>query len=220
MTSRAYISNLSPAWPISRQEALLAAAIPGWPAGVRVFRDVLEAKARQGHSTALLVERGKLLRLSSRGAGETILIAALPVFAWGADDLLSCITAAAARNATLRVLDVGLTILPTSTAADLHTALTAFATSRRRALEQGRASIGGQVSAAKRSGDAKAAAETIRAQWALPSDDYPTLALLDKAGISRNTAKLYLGKRSDAQRIHQAGLKRAATKRGRDNEPG
>jgi hypothetical protein len=42
----------------------------------------------------------------------------------------------------------------------------------------------------------------------LPSEEYPTLALLARAGLSRNTAKLYLGSRSEAQRIHEAARKR------------
>jgi hypothetical protein len=217
MTNRAYLSNLSPAWPISRQEELLATALPGWPKGVTVHRDIMKARDRQAHQTDRLVERAKLLRPSSRPSGETIWLAALPVLAWGANDLLACLTLAASRNATVRVLQPPLTLLPSATAADLHEAMASFADGKKRAAEAVRGLVGGKVSGELRKAAARQKAETIKTEWSLPSDDYPTLALLDKAGISRNTAKLYLGPRAEAQRVHLASLKRAATRKVKHN---
>ena len=212
MSERAYLSNLSPLWPAARQEALLLEAFPAWPKGVTVFRDDIDARDRRGHSTELLVKRSEMLRGTTRkGHTERITLASLAVLAWSAEDMLECLTLALSRGATVRVLDVGLSIPPTPDAVILHEAAKAFRTSRTRGVVMDRGKAGGMASAAQRIAEAKAKAETIRAEWALPSDDYPTLDLLAKAGISRNTARLYLGKRDVAQREHQAALKRRET---------
>jgi hypothetical protein len=53
----------------------------------------------------------------------------------------------------------------------------------------------GEISAKLRVDASMAKAETIRAEWSQPIEEYPTAELLARAGISRNTAKLYLGHR-------------------------
>ena len=213
MSERAYLSNLSPLWPAARQEALLREAFPAWPKGVTVFRDDIDARDRRGHSTELLVKRSEMLRGTTRkGHTERITLASLAVLAWSAEDMLECLTLALSRGAIVRVLDAGIEIPPTPDAAVLHRAAQAFRRARARGVVMERGKAGGMASATQRVAEAKAKAELIRAEWALPSEDYPTLDLLTKAGISRNTARLYLGKRDVAQRNHQASLKRKAAR--------
>ena len=200
---KAYISNISPAWPVERQEAMIAAAAPTAP----IFRDILDARDRRAHQPDRLVQRAMLLRPTRRRGG--VFLAASPaVVDWTAEGLLTCVTEALARGASVRFLDTGLTIEATSGPAVLHQAVLAFAASRKRDAEVLRGKSGGKISGARRGADAKAKAETIRAEWRLPSEDHQTQALLDRAGISRNTAKKYLDKRSVAQRVYQASLKR------------
>lgn len=213
MNERVYLSNISPLWPFKRQEEMLAAAFPVWPKGVTVFRDELDARDRRGHATAVLASRASMLRPASRKAGaERITVASLAVLAWSAEDMLECLTLALARGATVRVLDAELSINPTPDAAILHEAAKAFREARTRQVSIVRGKIGGMASADLRKAEAKAKAMTIEAEWRLSSEDYPTADLLAKAGISRNTAILYLGKRHAAQAAHQASLKRKAAR--------
>jgi hypothetical protein len=160
-----------------------------------------------------------MLRPTGRkGSDEAIYVASLAVLAWTAEDMMEALTQAMARGATVHVLDAGLIITPKSDAATLHGAAKAFADGRRRRAAAEAGKTGGEISAQRRANMAKAAAESIRREWSLPSKEYPTLDLLRAAGISRNTAILYLGKRKVAQNLYQAGQKRkqgAFAKRGR-----
>lgn len=205
---RAYLSNISPLWPVERQEAML-------PPGAQQFRDILDARDRYAHQPDRLEQRAAMLRPTRRKGGE-IVVASLAVLDWTAEGLMSCLTLIMQRGATLRVLDVGLTIAPDSGPAVLHQAAQAFAASRKRDAATERGGRGGAVSAAKRAADTKAKAETIRDDW--KRDEFRTQDLLERAGVSRNSAILYLGKRSAAQRIHQASLKRAETKKGKNDD--
>lgn len=209
MNERSYTSNISPLWPIKRQEALLKEAFPGWPRGVTTFHDEIEARDRRGHSPALLGKRTEMLRPTTRkGSTERITVASLAVLAWSAEDMLECLTLALARGATVRVLDAGLEIPPTTDAPVLHQAAVAFREARTRGVVMERGKAGGEASGAAKRDAAKAKAELLRPYWCLPSEDYPTDPLLKRFGLSRNTAKLYLGPRDAAQRNHQAALKR------------
>jgi hypothetical protein len=131
-------------------------------------------------------------------------VASLAVLAWTLADLLECLTLAQSRGSTVHVLDTGLVLTPDSGPSALHQATKDFATGRKSSI----AMAGGEVSGRLRAEAARAKAMTIEAEWKLPSEEYPTLALLAKAGISRNTANLYLGKRPYVQRIHEATRKR------------
>lgn len=215
MNKRAYLSNISPLWPISRQEELIDACGP-----VEVFQDILSPKERKGHGICTLKQRQAMLRPSCRDAGEIIYVAALAVLAWSAEDLLVCLTLANARGAIVEVLDCDLSIPPGAGSDVLHEAVKAFAASRQRDAAYVRGKRGGETSGAQRAAQARAKAETVRAEWALPSDLYRTVDLLVTAGLSRNTIKLYLGPRDVAQKTHQASLKRAATKRAKSDAKG
>jgi hypothetical protein len=209
---RAYISNISPLWPVEQQEAALKAALPGWPDGVMIFRDVLDTRARRAHRISSLIERADMLRASTRRSPGSIYLASLAPLAWTAEDLMECLSLAAAKNATVHVLDAGLVIPPSPGAEALHQAAIAFRKARERQSGWERGKRGGQASGEMRSAAAKERAETIRERWALPTADYPTIALLAEAGISLNTAKMHLKPRPIAQREREAAQKRKAAR--------
>ena len=198
-----YLSNISPLWPMARQEKQIAGVDPGG----RRFVDILTAADRQAHLTDRLLQRAAMLRPTKRQGGD-IVVASLAVLDWTAAGLMEVLALAMARGMSVRVLDAAIVILPGGGPEILHAAAIAFATSRKRDAEIVRGMAGGAISAARRMDAARAKAETIRAEWAMPSAEYPTLALLERAGISRNTAKLYLGPRADAQRKRAAETKR------------
>lgn len=212
MNQSAYLSNISPLWPLERQEKALATALPGWPNGVRVFRDVLDVRARRGHHPDSLVQRAAMLRPSTRNASteastETITLPSLAPLAWTMDDAMRALSLAASRGATVRVLDADLTITRSSGADVMHRAAEAFAAARK----ADRARTGGKVSGENRAAKAKAKAELLSYEWGLPSSLYHTDALCGWVGISLNTAKQYLGPRPAAQRKHLTAIKRRKT---------
>jgi hypothetical protein len=208
MTKTAYLSNICPRWPIERQEATLANAIEGWPKSVNILRDELTVRDRRAHKTDTLTGRAAMLRKSSRRDGGEIYVASLAVLAWAVEDLLMCITSAAERRSTIVVLDADLHIDASANAAVLHKAIEAFAAGRRSRIAGEAGMLGGEVSGARRSAVAKTAAETIAYEWGQPGTLYRTKDLLARAGISMNTAKLYLGSRPAAQRAVAAAIKR------------
>lgn len=214
MKPRIYLSNISPLWPRERQAALLKEAVPGFPAAADVFEDTLDARARRAHRVDSLACRASILRPTARrGQSGEIIIASLAVFAWSSGELLQCLTAAAARGATIRALDANLSIGPTAGPAVLQQALAAFeaARMRQKEFEQGRA--GATASKHKREARAREAAEGIRTAWG--RRDEKTEALLARANLSLNTAKRYLGGRPVAQKAQQAADKRKAKWRSR-----
>ena len=73
--------------------------------------------------------------------------------------------------------------------------------------------LGYKVSAERRSAGSLAGAMRIKDRWVLPTKDYPTDALLEEAGICRNTANLYLRKRKEAQRQHRNAVAQAERNR-------
>ena len=210
MPNRCYLSNISPLWPFARQQELLVAALPGWPKSCAVFRDEVEARKRRGFRPTSLTQRAELLRATSRRQAEDIYLATLGVFAWTQDDMMQSLTLAAARGATVHVLDAGLAVTPQADAAILHQAVVAFAAARKADKDR----YPGKISAEKRSARALAGAESIREFWTLPSSEWPMDKVLAQANpkISRNTAILYLGKRKPQQDDH-ARHKAAAEKR-------
>jgi hypothetical protein len=207
MSIRVYISNLHPRWPVDRQERSLSVGVPGWPKGIAVYRDELTASQRKRRAVDDLEGRIALLRQTTRGrrGGEDIYVASLAVLAWTLADLLECLTLAQSRGSTVHVLDTGLVLTPASGPSDLHQATKDFATGRKSSI----AMAGGEVSGRLRSEAARAKAKAMEPFWRLPSEEYPTVPLLARFGLSRNTANLYLGKRPEAQRVHEATRKRA-----------
>lgn len=192
--------------------ALLSEAVPGFPEAAEVFEDYLDARTRRAHRVDSLGHRATILRPTARrGQEHEIIIASLAVFAWSQGELLQCLTAAASRGATIRVIDADLSIGPSAGPAILQQALAAFeaARARQKEFEQGRA--GAAASAQKREAKAKEAAEGIRHDWG--RRDEKTGVLLARANISLNTAKRYLGGRPVAQAAQRAADKRKARRR-------
>jgi hypothetical protein len=206
MSIRAYISNLHPRWPVDRQERSLSVGVPGWPKGIAVYRDELTPSQRKRRAVDELEGRIALLRQTTRGrkGGEDIYLASLAVLAWTLADLLECLTLAQSRGSTVHVLDTGLVLTPDAGPAALHQATKDFATGRKSSI----AMAGGEVSGRLRSEAARLKAKEMEPFWRLPSEEYPTIPLLARFGLSRNTANLYLGKRPEVQRIHEAARKR------------
>lgn len=214
MAARIYISNIRPTWPIAAQEAALDIGVPDWrKAGI--YRDVLPPRSRQAHGAADLIERASMLRPTRRGGGETVYVASLAVLAWTLTDFLAVLAALAERGSMLVSCAEGFTIgLPDATPADIAKAADAFTQAIRRNSGEG-PSKGGRISGERREARAKAACETIRERWALPSDQHPTLALLAEAGVSRATAKKHLGHRDKAQAAYIKAQAQAERNRAR-----
>jgi hypothetical protein len=214
LIAKAYISNISPRWPVDRQVEMLRAAIPGWPRGVTIFRDELDVAERKAHRKNDLAERNAMLRGSSRSMGA-VYMASLAVLDWSADGLVPAITLALSRGATLRVLDADLTIRPDASAADLAVAMAAFEASRKADRSIQRGSPGGKASAEKRAAEARARALSVFHLWQLPTREWPQPVIAQKASLSINTLKLYLPPRHEAQRDYQAEQKRLKTRAAR-----
>jgi hypothetical protein len=200
-----YLSNIRPAWPFERQEALLDAKAPGWRSGA-VYRDALSARKRQGHGAADLKQRETMLRPTRRPAGEDVIVPALPVLDWSVRGLLAVLTALSERGSTLKSLDCG-TIVPPNDVGAAAAAVAEFERACRRIGDPRQS--GGIVSGERRAARAKAACEALSPYWRLPSADYPTASLLKKYGVSRPTAIAYLGPRGEAQRAYQHAISTA-----------
>lgn len=209
---RFYLSNIRKGWPVERQEAALDAAAPGWRKAT-VYRDVLPPRKRQSHGPADLIERASMLRPTRRRSNDTVTVAGVAPLAWTLPDFLAVLTALAARGDTLTDLDSGLSVPPDATASVIQQAADTFERAIRRVGSYGK--TGGQVSGERRSEVAKTACERIAERWKLPSEDYPTAALLAEAGVSRPTAIQYLGPRQRAQWEHQRSTETAARNRAR-----
>lgn len=197
MVTTVYLSNIAPGWPIERQRELLAKHVAGWP-DVPTYVDQLSPAKRKAHGPTSLTARDALLRADA----EVIIVASLACLGWPGD-FVDCVAAAGKRGATIIALDTGRHIAPDAPPALMAQVVREFMAQRRAAKD---GPVGYQVSADKRSAEAKAAALTIEGRWRLPTKDYPTDALLAEAKICRNTANQYLGHRPDAQRKHRNAL--------------
>jgi len=213
MIKQAYISNLTAAWPAVEQRRLLA-KLPGWPAEFAVIEDVLDVRQRRSKDGATLWHRNShILRTSTRRETERgVYAASVAVFAVSMEDMFKALTLAGKLGMTVHFLHEKVAIHPSSGAEALHEVAKRFSDARRELWTKG----AGRVSGEKRSAEAVAKLEAIKARWPLPSADYPTKGLLDEADVSFNTAKLYLGNRGQVQRKHKVDLeanqKRAAAR--------
>lgn len=215
--TRVYISDIRRAWPVSRQEALLDAKLPGWRDGA-VYRDHVTARQREAHSPKSLIERDRVTAKTQRRTGETVHVAALPVLAWTPRDLLAVLAALSARRATLVSLDCGTTVPPNDAEA-IVAAAAEFDRAIRRAGDARK--TGGMVSGEVRSVEAQAKCATIKERWGLPNSEWTTTALCEEAGVSKPTALKWLGKREEAQRLYKIRQETAARNRsrGKPHEP-
>lgn len=203
---KAYISNLSPVWPVAKQINVLNPVTSDSEKPVTIYRDELPSSERRGHRVDGLPERGQMFRPSSREAGQIIFVASLAVLARNADDLMLVLTQAAERNATIRDLTANVDIKPTAKAKDLKEATRLFVEARKRAIESERGKTGGQKSGGLRAQLAKEIALKFENDW---QDFKKTNQQIAKeSGLSVNTLKLYLGRRAEARARYLGKLKR------------
>src|SRR5262245_38148349 len=99
MPQKAYLSTISPRWPIERQHSIL-----DLPVGTTtVYQDRVKLRRGQDLKPELLKDRAELLRPTARRNGsESIFVASLAVLAVNADDLNVVLAQAAERGATIR----------------------------------------------------------------------------------------------------------------------
>ena len=214
MHKRAYISNICHDWPIERQQELLAGIEP-------VYLDKISPKAIKDKNEAKLLQRADLLRPTSRKSPEQIVVADWPVLAFTWQQFLGVCAQATGRNATLHAVATGQTIDPHGSVEALAAILPSFAERvRGRGLRKSR-----EERARERVEDAQRRAMLVADDYGKPDDECPMDELraraADKDGKPMAPATLvkYLGKRKDAQRAYQAGLKRSATAAKRKDTP-
>lgn len=218
MRLKVYLSNISPLWPLGRQEKVLAPLVPGWP-DVPTYCDTLSANVRKAHNAGSLLQRASMLRPTARRPGdETVYVASLACLAWGVADFSNVLAAMSDRDTSLVVIDTNTTIPPDAGARVLAAAVKAFVAAKR-SVTGGGPIVGALASAAMRRAETNDAIRKIEGRWKLPTKDYPTWQLLTEAQLSRNTVVDRLGKRPDAQRRYQAGLKRAARRQNASMSP-
>lgn len=201
--SRGYVRNGVVGWPVERQRQALADAGFTDP----IYEDTLTRNELRGRNVDALVKRAQMLRATKRQAPETIVVASIRVFAISPVDLTSALAAAAARTATVRVLDTGLEIGPGAAIAEIAAAATAWDKARRDdqtrdARSKGNAAM---VAAAQRRREAKL--DIARPLWSLPPGEMSVAEIRKRSGLSNGTLYEYLGPRSPAQ-------KRAAKRKG------
>lgn len=201
---KAYLNNISPAWPLRRQEDVLRAAIPGWPKSVDVRRDVLDSKQLMANRPASLVELGKLLARHSFRRADTINVASLAVLGWRDSELIRHLLAATALGITVKARDIGLEIGPDATPAVMKRAVDAFLAAREKVRQGKRGEAGGQASGAVRRSAAGEKVKTIAKFWKDPKETRTDRELAVIAGVSVNTVKEHLGPRPNRRKIKAA----------------
>ena len=204
MNERAYLSNITPLWPIARQREVLGAR-------QAEYVDELRPAALKRREAADLKQRAVLLAPTARRTGEVIEVAAWACLAWTWQDFADVIAAAHRRHATLRALDTGAEIPPDATPDVVAGAIQAFAkASKGRGVAMTRDEV-----AAQRKAETLVRIDRIRALWPLPSSQHSTKALLALAGYKKRpmamaTAREHLGRRPEVQRAYQNELNREA----------
>lgn len=221
---KVYISNISKAWPVDRQEKLIAEKIHEWP-DVPTYRDDLSAAKRRGQSREAMAERGYLLKPASPRS-EVIAFASWPVLAWDTKDLGECRAAAQERGASLMALDTGVILTPEATAGEWQAVVEDFLAKKKSAEVGGGPRIGAAASVKVRTEDTARRIALIKDDWPKPWP--PTPELLQRAARERkigrktvlipmaySTAAKVLGPRPKAQAAFQASLARAEANRRR-----
>ena len=197
MVARAYISNIAMGWPVKRQTDLLATHVAGWP-NVPTYCDMLDARTRKTHSPTDLTQRAVMLRPTARHRDtETIYVASFAVLAWGKDDFAAVMEAVEKRGATLVALD----------GSDAPS-VPAFAAARVQAARRQARENGTKAAAERRAAEAKARVRAHLDAWRNPA--LATADVLERMGVSRNTANKYAGNRELVLKRVAAAAKRKA----------
>lgn len=204
-----YFSNLTPVWPLKRQEAILNGI------SATKFCDELPSGERRGFRLNGLPERRSMLRPTTRQAQQTIFVASLAVLARNAEDLMLALSQASEINATVRDVSANVDIKPHAKAKELKKAAEIFTQGRMRAMEVERGTTGGRKSADLRLAQAKKIALEHEKDWLEYGKTNKQIS--EESGLSVNTLKAHLGRRVEARARHQGMLKRmnnAYSKRG------
>jgi hypothetical protein len=182
----------------------MRAAVPDWPKGCEVYRDILDSQQLMAHRPESLRQLTRLLKPSSFQRPDTILIAAFPVLGWTADDLVKRLAAAAARGYVVIALDIDMDIGPNATAAKLQSAMEAFEVARQRVKEVKRGQTGGRLSGQRRKDAAEAKMKGILPLWRDPKETRTDAQIAALAGVSVNTFKAHYGPRYGRAKIKAA----------------
>lgn len=226
MPLRYFLSNISKHWPIERQEKLLDEMVPEWRKSDAVYRDMPSAAKRKAHAPDALKERDVMLRRVSSPRPETIVVASLPVLAFGAVDLNGVLAKAEKRGATIRALyPKDRHIPPDATKEEVHAAVEELNNSKHRPYGGRLAVEGRAASLIARKADIEARIAIIEPYWHLMEPTTKELGIM--AGKVRKghrhvtpmahaTMVLHLGDREEAQNMHKGRVegaeKRAARK--------
>ena len=195
MIEAPYLSTISMAWSIERQEGVL-----GEFASSRTrFCDIINGPARKGRKVAALKDRAVLLTPRGRPEPLVVRVAALPCIAFDISDLTAVLAALAEKNGTLVSIYDGLELPPNPPAALMAKALAAFATAK----------FGSDLPNARKVRAENQKARTlkhidiVKPFWHLPepsTQELRRMASLDgKRPMAPATLVLHLGKRREAQ---------------------
>lgn len=226
MPTRIYLSNISRHWPIERQEKLLDEMIPEWRKLTAIYRDMPSAAKRKVHAPDALPERDRaLLRAVGTPRPETIVVAALPVLAFGAVDLNGVLAKAERRGATIRALyPSDRHIPPDASKAEVHAAVEELNNAKKRPYGGRLAVEGRAASLVSRKANIEERLAKIRDLWVLKTHTTKELGVIaghvrdghrKSVPMAHATMVLHLGRREEAQNMHEARVKTAAARAAR-----
>lgn len=205
MHARAYLSNISPSWPIEEQEKLLAARVPGWP--IPTFTDRLKPRALRSREPEKLTERAGLLRPTGRPEAGEVHVATLAIMAWRQLDFRDVLVALGARRESLVAHEEGRTF-DLTTPEGMAEAFAMFPVSRTDSGRRKGRLRGVEAAAAAKLADSKADADKIRHRWGV--EGYTATGLCAEVGRSFQTMKRHLGLWEHAKRKRARNARRAA----------
>jgi hypothetical protein len=192
LPEKVYVSEASP-WTIAQQKVVLSTVID-WTA-VAVFQDQLGRHDRRHKNAASLIDRGEMLRPTSRKEPDRIHVASLSVLAWEERDFASVVETVIARGGVIISVDDELTI---AVGTPVSEAVASWKTARKRSRTIGVKQKGARVSADKKKAIAAAGVERIKPYWGMSADEWPTPLLRQMAGspgkpMAYNTIVEHLG---------------------------
>nr|WP_321985297.1 hypothetical protein [uncultured Lichenicoccus sp.] len=199
MQDATYLSTISMAWSIERQEKVLGK----FASALTRYCDEINGPARKGRKVAALKERAVLLTPRGRPKPLLVRVAALPCIAFDITDLTSVLAALAEKNGTLLSHYDELELPPNPPAALMAKALAAFSTAKFGSdLPNAR-----KVRAENQRARTLKHIEIVRPFWHLPepsTQELRRMASLDgKRPMAPATLVLHLGNRREAQARHR-----------------
>jgi hypothetical protein len=208
-SGRAYISTISPSWPLDRQRE-------GLKGCEDIYCDDLTKAQQKRRRTDELKDRARMLRPTSRTEPGIVYIAAWICFAWDSDDLLIAAGQAAARRDTIICVSDGTQLDPVPNVEALGKIVAGFRRARVDARTEPGREKGTVVAAARRKEDLARRLALIAEDW--PKREHATKDLLARAGTKRGpmayiTASLAFGARPKVQRAYDVKMEKAAQRK-------